>query len=101
MESCNRRDEVKSREEVGRKKERRLCQRREKQRITERDKEEREREDYVRGYHQWQPRRSPRKSKLFEVDRGKTLIVLVCINVSSEFALSIFVMLYILFIVNI
>lgn len=43
MESCNRRDEVKSREEVGRKKERRLCQRREKQRITGRDKGEKER----------------------------------------------------------
>lgn len=40
MESCNRRDEVKSREEVGRKKERRLCQRREKQRIRGRDKGE-------------------------------------------------------------
>lgn len=62
-----------------------------------RKRQRRDREDYARGYHQWQPRRSPRKSKLFEVDRGKTLIVLVCINVSSEFALSIFVMLYILF----
>lgn len=66
-----------------------------------RKRQRRDREDYARGYHQWQPRRSPRKSKLFEVDRGKTLIVLVCINGSSEFALSIFVMLYILFIVNI
>lgn len=62
-----------------------------------RKRQRRDREDHARGYHQWQPRRSPRKSKLFEVDRGKTLIVLV----SSEFALSIFVMLYILFIVNI
>lgn len=100
MESCNRRDEVKSREEVGRKKKGDYV-REEKSRGFQEETKEREREDYARGYHQWQPRRSPRKSKLFEVDRGKTLIVLVCINVSSEFALSIFVVLYILFIVNI
>lgn len=61
------RKEVESREEESRKKEGRenMSAREERNAEEYRKRQRREGEDNARGYHQWQPRRSPRKNKWF------------------------------------
>lgn len=64
-EELESRKEVENREEKSRKKEgiETMPVREERKAEEYRKRQRREREDYSRGYHQWQPRRSPRKNK--------------------------------------